>query len=160
MRPKRSPRGFTLIELAVALALVGLLAYVSVPLYELAATRTKEAELRRALRELRTAIDAYKTAADSGAMPKGVTASGYPPSLEALVSGVESARDPGGRRLVFLRRIPPDPFATDPREPAARHWALRSYGSPPDDPQPGDDVFDVASRSARVGSNGVPYRDW
>lgn len=160
MHAMRFVRGFTLIELAVALALVGLLAYVSVPLYEVAATRTKESELRSALRELRAAIDAYKAAADSGAIPKGVTASGYPPSLEALVAGVESTRDAGGRRLVFLRRIPRDPFAPDPREPPARQWALRSYGSPPDDPQPGDDVFDVASRSKRIGSNGVAYREW
>jgi general secretion pathway protein G len=152
-------RGFTLIELAVTLALVGLLAYVSVPLYEATTTRLREAELRAALREIRTAIDAYKAAADSGAIPKGAGESGYPPSLEVLVQGVEAQRDPG-RRLVFLRRLPRDPFCPDPAAPPARHWATRSHASPPDDPQPGPDVFDVASRSPRIGSNGVPYREW
>jgi general secretion pathway protein G len=158
MRHAATPRGFTLIELVVALVLVGLLAWVSVPLYEVASVRTKEAELRAALRTLRTAIDAYKSAADAGLVPKGATDSGYPPSLDVLVAGVEGGRD--GRRHVFLRQIPRDPFAPDPDAPAAAHWATRSYGSPPDDPQPGADVFDVASRSRRTGSNGVPYAQW
>ncbi len=152
--------GFTLIELVVALALVGLLALVSVPLYEVASTRIKEAELRGALRTIRSAIDAYKAAADSGAIAKGATESGYPPSLEVLVYGVEAQRDAAGRRLVFLRQVPRDPFCPDPLAPPAQQWATRSYGSAPDDPQPGADVFDVASRSQRVGSNGVPYREW
>ena len=152
--------GFTLIELVVALALVGLLALVSVPLYEVASTRMKEAELRGALRTIRSAIDAYKAAADSGAIAKGATESGYPPSLEVLVYGVDAQRDAAARRLVFLRQLPRNPFHPDPATPPAQQWATRSYGSPPDDPQPGADVFDVASRSRRVGSNGVPYREW
>jgi general secretion pathway protein G len=156
----KATRGFTLIELVVALALVGVLALVSVPLYEVASTRIKEAELRAALRTLRGAIDAYKAAVDSGAIAKGATESGYPPSLEVLVTGVEVQRDAAGRRLVFLRQLPRDPFFPDPAAPPAQHWATRSYGSPPDDPQPGADVFDVASRSRRVGTNGLPYREW
>ncbi|MFN3565476.1 MAG: type II secretion system protein [Burkholderiaceae bacterium] len=160
MQANRHARGFTLIELVVALALVGVLALVSVPLYEIATTRMKEAELRGALRTIRGAIDAYKAAADSGAIAKGATESGYPPSLDVLVNGVEAQRDAAGRRVVFLRQLPRDPFFPDPSVPAAQQWATRSYGSPPDDPQPGADVFDVASRSRRVGSNGVPYREW
>jgi general secretion pathway protein G len=152
--------GFTLIELAVTLALVGLMAYVSLPLYEVTSTRLREAELRSALRQIRTALDAYKAAADAGAIAKGAADSGYPPSLEVLFEGVDVQRDASGRKLVFLRRMPADPFAADPSLPPAQQWITRSYGSAFDDPQPGSDVFDVASRSARSGLNGVPYREW
>ncbi len=89
-------RGFTLIELLVTLVLVGLVASISVPLYEVTSTRLREAELRSALRQIRAAIDAYKAAADSGLIAKGVTESGYPPSLEILVQGIDVA-EPGGR---------------------------------------------------------------
>ena len=155
-------RGFTLIELVVTLALVGVVALTALPLYEVTATRMKEVELRGALRTIRTALDAYKTAADSGQIGKAALESGYPPTLEVLVDGVESARETPGAppRVVFLRQIPRDPFAPDVSVPPGQQWATRSYGSPPDDPQPGGDVFDVASNSPRVGSNGVPYRQW
>lgn len=159
---RRSDGGFTLIELVITLALVGVVAMTALPLYEVSATRSKEVELRSALRTIRTGIDAYKAAVDAGQVPKGVTESGYPPSLDTLVQGVDAARDNinGGRRIVFLRNIPRDPFAADPAAPPARHWATRTYGAAPDDLRSGDDVFDVASRSMRVGSNGVPYREW
>lgn len=161
-RTLRGAGGFTLIELVITLALVGVVAMTALPLYDVSATRSKEVELRSALRTIRTAIDAYKTAVDAGQVPKGATESGYPPSLETLVQGVDAARDNvnGGRRIVFLRNIPRDPFADDPAAAPVRHWATRTYGAPPDDLRSGDDVFDVASRSARVGSNGVPYREW
>jgi len=156
-------RGFTLIELIVTLALVGVVALTALPLYEVTATRMKEVELRGALRTLRTALDAYKTATESGQITRTALESGYPPTLEVLVDGVEAAREttPGAPpRVVFLRRIPRDPFAPDASVPPGQQWATRSYGSPPDDPQSGGDVFDVASNSPRVGSNGVPYRQW
>jgi general secretion pathway protein G len=159
-RPEGAARGFTMIELVVTLTLVGLLAYVSVPLYEVTTTRLREAELRAALRQIRTALDAYKAAADSGAIAKSAAESGYPPTLEALVQGVAGQREASGRPLVFLRQVPRDPFVQDPTTPPAQQWATRSYGSPPDNPQPGSDIFDVASRSPRTGLNGVPYREW
>lgn len=154
--------GFTLIELVITLALVGVVALTALPLYEVSAARSREVELRASLRTLRTAIDAYKAAADSGQVAKGAADSGYPPSLETLVQGVEAARENinGGRRLVFLRQIPRDPFAEDAAAPPARHWSTRAYGAAPDDFRSGDDVFDVASRSRRIGSNGVPYQEW
>jgi len=155
-------RGFTLIEMVVTLALVGILASTALPLYEVTVTRQKEAELRLALRSIRNALDAYKTAADSGQIVKGAMDTGYPPSLEILVNGVEVPNAPTGTppRIYFLRHVPVDPFAPDPTQSPDQQWATRSYASLPDDPQPGADVFDVASRSPRVGSNGVPYRLW
>jgi general secretion pathway protein G len=156
----RRSGGFTLIELVVTLALVGLMAYIATPLYEVTMTRVREAELRSALRQIRVAIDAYKTAADSGVIAKRATETGYPGSLEVLVKGVERLHDVRGGRVVFLRQLPRDPFSPDPAAPAARHWETRSYGSAVDDPQPGVDVFDVTSRSSRIGLNGIPYREW
>jgi general secretion pathway protein G len=155
-------RGFTLIEMVVTLALVGIVALTALPLYEVTATRLKEMELRGALRTLRTALDAYKTAADTGQISKTALESGYPPTLDVLVNGVEAAHETPGApaRVVFLRQIPRDPFAPDVSLAPAQQWATRGYGSPPDDPVPGADVFDVASTSPRTGSNGVPYRQW
>jgi general secretion pathway protein G len=152
--------GFTLIELVVTLALVGVVALVSAPLFEITSTRLRETELRAALREIRTALDAYKSAADAGIVPKGATDSGYPLSLDVLAQGIESAKSADGRRVVFLRRVPRDPFNPNPALSPSLQWATRGYGSPPDDPQPGADVFDVSSRSSRTGLNGVAYREW
>lgn len=154
------PSGFSLIELMVALALLAVLALLVLPLAQVQAQRSKEAELRRALDDIRSAIDAYHDAALRGAIALPVNANPYPPSLQVLADGVTDAQHAGGRRLYFLRRVPRDPFHADPRTPAAETWALRSYDSPPDAPAPGSDVYDVASRSAGIGLNGVPYKQW
>jgi general secretion pathway protein G len=155
-----SRRGFTLIEVVVTLALVGLLALVALPLYEISSVRVKESELRLALRQIRTALDAYRAASDTGLIVKQADDSGYPPSLEVLVNGVDNAADVNRSRLVFLRRIPRDPFQLDTTLSAEQTWVLRSYGSTFDDPRAGADIYDVASRSTRQGLNGIPYKDW
>lgn len=153
-------RGFTLIELVVTVAILGILAAGALPLMQMAAQRSKESELRVALRQIRGAIDAYKAASDAKKVERPEGASGYPPRLEVLVDGVPDATDPKGRPIYFLRRLPRDPFHPDPDAPAARTWGLRSYASPPDDPQAGDDVFDVYSQAPGKGLNGIPYREW
>ncbi len=154
-------RGFTIIELVVTVGIVSLLASAAVPSARLLYQRERERELRLALRTIRDAIDAYKQASDTGKIRKELNRTGYPPDLAALVDGVDdasSARE--GAKLYFLRSLPRDPFWPDATTPAAETWGLRSYASPPDDPQPGDDVYDVHSRSSRTGLNGVPYHDW
>jgi general secretion pathway protein G len=156
---RRTATGFTLIEMVVVVALVGILAAAAHPVVELGVRRTKELQLRQSLRQLREAIDAYKRATLEGRIKAAADASGYPPSLEALVDGVPVADSPQSRKLYFLRRMPRDPFAA-PEVPAASTWRLRSADSPPDAPQPGRDVFDVMSKAEGTGLDGTPYRSW
>ncbi len=160
MRLRRSSSGFTLVELLVSVVIVGLLASVAVPMAELVTQRNKERDLREALREVRGALDAYKRAVDEGRIASDRLASGYPPSLQILVDGAVDAKSPTkDSRLYFLRRIPRDPLA-DPGADAAASWGQRSYGSPPDMPAQGDDVFDVYSQSQQTGLNGIRYQQW
>jgi general secretion pathway protein G len=152
--------GFTLAELVITVAIVGILASAALPALELTVRRNKELELRSALREIRGAIDRYKKAVDDGRIPRRANEPGYPPSLQVLVDGVADAKSPVKQTIYFLRRLPRDPFSQRPGVPAAHTWGLRSYASAPDMPHAGDDVFDVYSTSSGVGLNGVPYRDW
>ena len=165
---KATARGFTLIELLVTLGLVGLVASVSLPLFEVTSTRIREAELRQALRTIRTALDAYKAASDTGDIHKEAGESGYPPSLDRLTEVIDigartdsivvSADPP--KRIQILRQLPRDPFFPDPSVPAAQTWNVRAYASRSDDPQPGPDVYDVSSKSQRNGLDGTPYAAW
>ena len=153
-------RGFTLIELVVTVTIVALLATVALPVAELAVKRDKEQDLRVALRQIRGALDDYKRAVEQGHILARVDGSGYPATLDELAAGVDDAQSPLPRKIYFLRRLPRDPFFSDPAVPAAETWGKRSYASPPDAPTPGDDLFDVYSLASGTGINGIPYREW
>lgn len=151
--------GFTLIEMLVTVVIVAILASVALPLSELSQQRAKESELKQDLRDIRNAIDAYKLAVDEGRILKSLDQSGYPPKLSILVDGVTDARSPVPKKIYFLRRIPKAPFAENAPD-AESSWGKRSYDSPPDAQREGRDVYDVYSSSARIGLNGIPYREW
>jgi general secretion pathway protein G len=154
-------QGFTLIELVVTVAIVGLLASMAMPLADVAKRRSQEQELHTALRVIREALDSYKKAGDEGHILRKAGESGYPPSLGVLVTGVEDAKDVDHRKLYFLRHIPRDPlFDAGSNAPPEKTWGLRSYASPPDKPSAGDDVFDIYSLTPGTGLNGIAYRDW
>jgi general secretion pathway protein G len=152
--------GFSLIELMVTLAILALLASMAVPFAQLVQQRHKEAELREALRQIRTALDAYKQDGRDGRVDSPADGSGYPPDLDVLWRGVPDKTKADASRIYFLRRLPRDPFFPDTSVPPAESWGQRSYASPPDAPSRGRDVFDVYSLSPGSGLNGIPYREW
>jgi general secretion pathway protein G len=151
--------GFTLIELVVTVAIVGVLALMAAPLMQVTAQRHKEAELHLALRQIREAIDAYHQAVKEKRIESPADASGYPPDLERLVAGVPDITKPDRPKIYFLRRLPRDPMNRNTTLSPAETWGTRSYASPPDAPSAGEDVYDVYSLSEGVGLNGVPYRE-
>ena len=153
-------RGFTLIELLVTLAILALLGTLVLPITQVTVQRKQEQELRRALRDIRHGIDAYKKAYDEGRIARSINSTGYPKNLEVLVEGVPDLRSPKRAKLFFLRRVPRDPFSGDSELADAETWGKRSYASEAEDPQDGEDVYDVYSKSERSGLNDIPYRKW
>jgi len=151
-------RGYTLVEVVIVSAIIAVLASAVVPLTRVTIQRQKEVELRRELREIRTAIDKFKDAVDTGQIATTELepgSEGYPPDLQALVDGVPAANDATGRKLKYLRRIPIDPL-TDSAE-----WGLRSYQDKPDSTSwGGKNVFDVYTKSDGKALDGTKYRDW
>lgn len=152
----------TLVELLVVLAVLSILAVVSLPYAELAVRRSQELELRRGLREIRTAIDRAHSDWESeriSRLSRKISENGYPKSMRVLVEGIETG-GPSGRKRKYLRRIPRDPFA-DAKVPPEEQWARIGYRDEPGAPEwGGEDVYDVYSRSQRKAINGSQYRDW
>lgn len=150
----RGSRGFTLAELVMVAAIVGLLALIAAPVVKFTSARTKEAELRQALRQMRYAIDDYKRYSDMGLIPIDLGTEGYPKKLDVLVEGVDIVGQVN-KKAKFLRRVPIDPMT------GKDEWGLRSYQDEQDSTSwGGEDVFDVYSLSRGVGLNEVPYRKW
>ncbi len=149
----RGERGFTLAELVMVAALISILAGMALPIAKYTVKRQKEAELRLALRRMRTAIDEYKRLADQGMIQVKLGSEGYPPDLETLVEGVEIVGQPVKRK--FLRRIPRDPMT------GTTEWGLRSYQDEPDSESwGGQNVYDVYTTSEGVAIDGTKYKDW
>lgn len=151
-----TPRGFTLIELLVSLAILAVLATLAFPVAKVVEQRRKEDALKLALHQIRGALDAYKLAVDSGKIAAR-TDSGYPPDLQSLVNGEPAAK--GSGRVYFLRRLPRDPMVVEtPSDNGG--WGLRAYVSRADKPMPGEDVYDIYSRTTQHALDGTEYRTW
>lgn len=154
----RSERGYTFVELLVVSSIILILASAAMPLAKVTATRQREAELRRALREMRTAIDKYKDAADNGQIGQleiKAGSEGYPADLDTLVEGVAANNDATGRKLKFLRRVPVDPMT------GKAEWGQRSYQDEPNASRwGGQNVFDVYTTFEGTALDGTKYRDW
>ena len=150
--------GYTFVELIVVAAIIMILAAAAMPLARVTAQRQREVELRAALREMRTAIDKFKDAADNqqiASLEIKAGSEGYPADLETLVEGIAAANDATGRKLKFLRRIPIDPMTK------RTEWALRSYQDDPDSTHwGGQNVFDVRTTFDGTALDGTRYRDW
>jgi general secretion pathway protein G len=147
----RSERGFTLIELIIATAIVVVLSTMAVPLARVTIQRERERTLRSDLWEMRDAIDRFKDAADRGGFQTKADSQNYPPDLETLVKGV----DVQGKKIRFLRKIPIDPMTGN------TEWGLRSMQDDPDsDSWGGQSVFDVHTKSLGTGLDGTKYKDW
>ena len=169
---RRPAGGFTLIEMVVVLAIVGVLAMAAVPLQEMALRRTQEQALREGLRTIRGALDEHRRAVEARRIAPGPDGSPWPATLDSLVQGIALVGDDGqpaadGPRLYLLRKLPRDPFAEDAGAAAgaaagtaAETWGQRASHSPPEAPLPGRDVFDVYSRSGRSALDGSRYQDW
>jgi general secretion pathway protein G len=150
-RSLENARGLTLVELIIAITIIGILAGAAVPIVRVRVKRDKEIELRRDLWEMRDAIDRYKDAAERGAFQTKVDSLGYPPDLQTLVDGV----DVQGKKLKFLRRVPVDPMTGN------TDWGLRSNQDDSDSTSwGGQNVFDVYTKSEGTALDGTKYNTW
>lgn len=146
-------RGVTLIELIAVMTIISILAAGIMPLSKITYKRSREIELRHSLRTIRTALDKYKADADERKIVIGSDSTGYPETLEDLVSGVQMLDT--GKKKKFLRRIPHDPLTEDGK------WGIRSYADDADsEVWGGQDVYDVYSKSDKTALDGTPYKEW
>lgn len=150
----RPASGLTFIELLISVAVLGILAAVAMPLVQVSVARTREMELRQALRKLREGIDQFKAEYDKAKanavdarndFKKRLSAdrSGYPLTLDEMVE------------TKILRRIPRDPIIPDGK------WVVRSFSDNPESSlSDAKDVYDVRSASKAVALDGTTYDTW
>ena len=136
-RNRRTATGFTLVEMLVVVALIGIVASIAMPAYKNSTTRARESVLREDLWVLRDLINQYH--ADKGK---------YPASLEDLV---ESG---------YLHKIPVDPITK-----SADTWVTIMDEPPPDAPEEDEEetepgITDVQSGATGVGLDGTDYSSW
>ena len=163
MRVKKSlgtERGLTLIELVIVVAIIGILASAVAPLANISKKRAKEFELKRSLRILRSGIDRYKKAYVDKKIDNEIGRSGYPESLLELIEGVKDVKDPGGRMIYFLRRLPRDPMNMNEFISAGETWEIRAYENEPGDFSGGEDIYDIRSSSDEIALDGTAYKEW
>jgi general secretion pathway protein G len=176
--------GLTFVEMIATAAILAILASAILPVAKTMYQRSKEIELRRALREMRTAIDEYHkcvpaTGGLPGAMPNPMPnmpgaqnaaqggcrqrisplenklgMEGYPEKLESLVEGVQ-AEGMTDKKVKFLRRIPLDPMTN------STEWGLHCYQDESDSTSwCGKNVYDVYTKSEGRGLDGTEYGKW
>ncbi len=158
----QNERGFTLAEMTVVAVILAILAGAAMPVAKIAVQREREISLRRELRTIRSAIDAYKKMADEKKIETEEGTDGYPKTLDVLVKGVKakdnkagSAGKSGERIIKFLRRVPRDPLT------ASGEWGfLSSQDAPDSSTWDRKNVFDVYSKSRATALDGTKYRDW
>lgn len=151
-------KGFTLTEMLVTVTILAILAAAVIPLAKTSVKREKEIELRRNLRMIREALDAYKKLVDEKKIESEEDTEGYPPDLETLIKGVEfkgEEEESETKIIKFLRRIPKDPMTN------SYEWGLRSYQDDPDSEDWGEEnVYDVYTKSQATALDGTKYKDW
>jgi len=154
--------GFTLVEMLVVLAILSILAAVTLPYAEMTVKRSKELDLHRNLREIRTAIDRFHSDWQNGVISKissSASDDGYPKNLDVLVNGVDQT---GVRQVKqkYLRHIPENPFGDMEKSPEDQ-WGWRSYADEPDAAEwGGQDVWDVYCPGDEKAIDGTFYHDW
>ena len=153
-------RGLTFVEMIVVVAIIMVLSAIVLPVAKFSVRRQREIELKRNLRMLRDAIDAYHEAAAPsipGVVPKIQTkfgSDGWPLTLEALVEGETIIGDVKGKKLRFLRRIPIDPITN------SYEWGLRSSQDETDSKSwGGENVWDIYCKAHVLSLDGVTYYD-
>jgi general secretion pathway protein G len=153
----REARGYTLIEMIIAMSLLAVLVTMVAPVVRSNFQRQRELELKNDLRNMRRAIDDYHNQCRQGVFvaDNDLNKICYPPDLETLVAGVKK-NDINRTSIRFLRRIPRDPFTGE------TEWGLRSTEDEPNSTSwGGDNVWDVYSKAEGMSLDGKShYNEW